>query len=297
MRPALVDGRCELSCDSVKLIRGTELAPHADAKHYLNADGAAESDVQVAVTPFYKEVFQTFKACNSGKTVNTFFHTHPLHAASVDGNALLSPPSVGDVVSHLLLSNICNFKRNQQMNTCLLMSFEGLYVYSILPNQFCRMYQAVCKLVEGTKLNKDDQALWARGEVPLQLIEVIKSSVFPRLQGSNDAFYESVYSMAQKGGWGIQGAPVVDDKLWGCRGCLPKSNLTFPFYQTIQDPALIHFIQHDNIYLEVLHQHGLHYDFYPAPFKRDVVIAAPSKLVRCGIRTYHSTLNDIEQMI
>ena len=120
--PKIQDGRCKLSCD-VKLIKGTGLDEHPDAKFYTG--NSKTRQVLIAVTPFYKEVFRQFKMCDDDtKSINMFFHTHPLLMGS-DVQGRMSPPSLGDIFAHTVLSNSRNYRQNRQLNTTMVMAFEG----------------------------------------------------------------------------------------------------------------------------------------------------------------------------
>lgn len=287
LRPRYENGRCQLSCRDVTLIKGTGLAPHADAKHYQGQDtddgDAGTADVLVAVTPLYDEVFQTFPLCQDRRrTVNAFFHTHPLHMVAVDGVGVFAPPSVGDVFAHVLLSNFRNVTQHGQLNTCLLMAYEGLYVYTIMPHAFASVAERIRAVVAAWRqthaLSSEEEALLRLGELPAPVIEILKADVFGRLRAGAEAFHREMWRRIRRrpAAFAIEGAPVVGDAMWSCRGCVPAQADQCAFFRTMQQPQWQAFVREDNPWLAALHRFGLHYEFYPAPFDKDIIVCAPS---------------------
>ncbi|NDC10045.1 MAG: hypothetical protein EBZ75_12035, partial [Oxalobacteraceae bacterium] len=258
---------------NVDLIKGTGLSVHPDAKFYTGNTGQ-EQQVQIAVTPFYEEVFQVFPMCDGTATINMFFHTHPLMMRGNTGQ--VSPPSLGDVFAHSVLSNSRNFRQNRQLNTTMVMAFEGLYVYSILPHKFRQIMDRIDRLVAAyTGWTDGERELWTVGEAPGSVVNVIKMEIFDELREGHDRFTRDVADLvaAHRGMFDIRGAPVVADALWNCKGCV-EPNLDFGFAKALGSSLLVRFCR-ENQFSETLRLHGFNYDFYPAPFDTDICVLAP----------------------
>jgi hypothetical protein len=272
-RPKLINGSCELSCDT-PLIEGTGLEQHSDDKYYKGKN--QERDVRIAVTPFYKEVFQVFPTCDGKDTINFFFHTHPLFLSS-DKYGSISPPSLGDLFAHSVLSNSRNWRQNKQLNATAVMAFEGMYVYYILPHKFRQVMDRIDELVANHVFTPEEAAMWEVGEAPSAVVMQIKSEVFDSLRDINDAFGEEVLRFMQmnKRHFSIRGAPVLADSGWHCKTC-PVPEMDFDFLAYLGNPDLVDFCRH-NTFVQGLHERGFHYEFYPAPFDGPLKVLAPSK--------------------
>lgn len=272
--PRVSDGKCQLACD-VDLIKGTGLDAHPDTKFYTGSAGQEQQrQVQIAVTPFYKEVFQVFPMCDGAATINMFFHTHPLMMRGA--TAQVSPPSLGDVFAHSVLSNSRNFRQNRQLNTTMVMAFEGLYVYSILPHKFRQIMDRIDRLVaEYTNWTDSERELWTVGEAPGSVVDVIKMQIFDELREGHDQFARDVMAFvaAHRGLFDIRGAPMVTDTLWECKGCV-EPNLDFGFAKALGSNVLVRFCR-ENKFVETLRLYGFNYDFYPALFDTDICVLAP----------------------
>jgi hypothetical protein len=272
IRPAVEQGRCVLSCESVRLIQGTGLGAHRDRRHYA-AGGGDENAVLIASTPLDSEVHQVMPVCDTGDHVNVFFHTHPLHLAAVNGPAMFAPPSIGDIFAHVVLSNYRNFTQHGQVNTCMVMAFEGLYVYGMAPEAFAQMYRRMRAAAEQWPCSA---AQLASGDLPLALIERFKTDVFGHLVPGFNAFVDACHERIDRNpdAFSIAGAPLVNSTLWTCRGCEPDGLADIPFRRTVQQASTRAFLGVNNPLLKRMRRFGFTYQFYPAPFESDVIIEA-----------------------
>ena len=279
--PEIKDGRCQLSCD-IKLIEGTGLQQHKDDKFYLGKNASASRRVRIAVTPFYKEVFQVYPLCETEDTINMFFHTHPLLMVRDDNNqGKLAPPSLGDLFAHCILSNYRNYKQNKQLNTCVLISFEGMYVYYILPHKFRQIYERIEQLYKELVNNPSPVEAdgYEIGEVPLRVVNAVKAEFFDSMRTAMDAFglQMRIFLDSQKDLLDTTGAPVIKDTMWSCKACeVEPEQLAFPFNTAIQTPAFRNYAR-DNVFIQAMRENGFSYDFFPAPFTQDVQFLAPTK--------------------
>lgn len=270
--PKKVNGQCLLTCDQ-NLIEGTGLEDNNEDNSFYAGDKKKVQKVLIAVTPFYEEIFQQYPLCDSGHKVNLFFHSHPL-LISVRG--AITPPSIGDFFAHTLLSNYRNYKQNGQLNTAIVASFEGLYVYFALPHRFLKFKNRVEALWAAKESKSKREFIeFAYGELPNWLIDVVKTEVFNELRDGFTQFMQHYVIMALQNGTELAGAPLVRNKQWNCKGCGP-GELNFPFYNFIQSDLLHSYIR-ENSYLKTLHDHGFHYEFFPAPFEDNVTFLALSK--------------------
>jgi hypothetical protein len=272
--PALQqDGTCILSCDQ-DLIRGTGLESNEDDRFYLGGDN--ESKIMIAVTPFYREVFQVHQLCHSTDTVNLFFHSHPLFLLKDIG--MLAPPSMGDFFAHALLSNYRNYKQNNQLNTAVVASFEGLYVYFALPHRFDLFKKRVDALWEQLpKKTKTEIHEYSFGELPLRLIDVVKMETFDQLREGFDLFMQEYADLvSSKNEISTVGAPIVQDSKWSCKGCEPAA-MDFAFSDFVKSHKCRSFVR-SNSYLQHLHKNGFHYEFFPAPITQDIYFLALMRL-------------------
>lgn len=294
--PTFKNGQCQLDCHNIELVKGTGLDHHTDEKYYKGENGTF-GEIQIAVTPLYHQVFQKFPLCDTDQHVNMFFHTHPLLMGRVlkshDHIGQFSPPSSGDIFAHTVLSNYRNWKENKQMNTPIVMAFEGMYMYTILPHKFYTLVQRIEQVLAelDDELTEDEVEDAAIGELPQRVIDVLKQEIFDELRPLCDAgttqvdTFMATYGRAR---FGIKAATEVHAELWACGSTdgatcpapvLPSLN--FPFYRTIQDPTIRAFLQDgkNNVFLRGLNDHGFHYDFYPAPFPAaGVTLMAPTTL-------------------
>lgn len=168
----LPDKQCILHA-TTPLIKGTRVLPN-------HPDGPLYSNMQIATTPFYKEVFQKHPLCDTGHTINVFFHTHPARYND------FAPPSVGDFIAHTLFSNYRNYIQNNQLNTCLVVAHEGIYVYYALTHRFRQFCADVAdrwaRLKRKTAREKADYEI---GELPPRMVQAIKKSLFATLHDTN----------------------------------------------------------------------------------------------------------------
>ena len=272
LRPKLdADGRCTLSCD-IELIEGTGLNKHKDDRFYKG--DRSDSQVLIAVTPFYTEVFQQYRMCDRDGTINMFFHTHPLMLASSE-QGRLSPPSLGDLFAHSILSNSRNYRQNKQLNTTMVMAFEGLYVYYVLPHKFRKAMDRIDELAAAYEgWTEDERAMWKLGEAPGHVVEIIKKEVFDELR---DGMVQNSQAMVKHvkqhpAAFDIRGAKVINDAKWGCKAC-PQPNMDFGMANNLGTDPIVRFAR-NNPLLRHMNNKGFGYDFYPAPFKEDLTFLA-----------------------
>lgn len=268
------DGICKLSCDDIELIKGTGLGPHPDAKLYSGK--RSSTSVQVAVTPFYKEVFEQHRMCGSTtKHINMFFHTHPLMMSSKEV-ARPSPPSLGDFFAHAVLSNSRNYRMNRQLNTTCVMAFEGLYVYTITPTKFKEVMDEIDALVEQReqriKWTEAERKMWKVGEAPRDVVEELKPKIFDELRpGAEQMQKWLLKNPCPKDLFEIAGAEILADTQWGSKDESNKYSFDFPMGKALGTERLQSFLK-TNPLLKHLNKCGFNYVFFPAPFDRDLKI-------------------------
>lgn len=271
-QPRIQDGRCALSCDDVKLIEGTGLAPHSDDKFYKG--DRKDTRVLIAVTPFYREVFQKSPMCDGSGSINMFFHTHPLVMGSYT-QGRLSPPSLGDLFAHSILSNSRNYRQNRQLNTCMVMAFEGLYIYYVLPHRFRQAMDMIDELIAQYRgWTPEEREMWKVGEAPGWVVERVKQHVFDELREGTHRFSEKLreHVAEHPAAFDIEGAPIVKDALWDCKAC-DQPALDFGMARHLGSESLVSFAK-ENPLLEHMHSKGFGYDFYPAPYDADLTFLA-----------------------
>jgi hypothetical protein len=284
LRPAIDrDNKCKLSCEDVKLIEGTGPEEHADGALYSGNGSAA----RVAITPFYEEIFQKSPMCGrDSRFINMIFHTHPLHMMGTIWAP--SPPSLGDFVAHCVLGNYRNSRQNHgQLNAMVIMSFEGMYVYNILPWRFAqevvRLNADVLAVRQRRQLTESEAGLAALGHVPAEVAEATKKRLFNELRplSEHGRAQSSAFIRANSNAASLSGAPHFGDSRWECatRDTCGVANLNFPMArQLLGRPDLVQLLQHDSVFLHHLRDHGFTYDFFPAPFIHDISVPVPSRL-------------------
>lgn len=122
-RPIGPGGKCQMGCTEDELIEGTRAAASEEHSRIMGRP------MLIAITPLHSEVITATDSCHYDVSVSVFAHTHPRALMGWR----LGPPSSGDLVAHLLLGNATNWRRNQQINTALVVATEGMYHYWILP--------------------------------------------------------------------------------------------------------------------------------------------------------------------
>lgn len=274
LQPRVQDGVCVLSVQDTALIRGTSLEVHADAAHYSGND--PRTVVRVASTPFDAEVRGYMPMCDSPATINMIFHSHALHMGR---SAVLAPPSMGDYFAHCILSNFCNATLHGQLNTTVVMAYEGLYVYTITPEAYGRYAARIRALMDGRAQTALERARYAKGELPHDVVELLKAEFFNAVRPSYEAFLREAAALTRRLDMGTAGAPTLNDMLWACYGCLPPVPLAFGFHRTMQLEPVRRFLADQNPYLRGLRAHGFDYSFYPAPFTGAVELLTPCRIV------------------
>ena len=248
-----------------KLIVGTELVENENDRFYLG-DNLKQQKVKIAVTPFYKEVFQVHQLCDTGDSVNIFFHSHPLFIDNSIGIPL--PPSIGDFFAHGLLSNYRNFRENNQLNTAIVSAFEGLYVYFPLPHKFMLFRQQVDELWNALpSKTKHERTEFELGELPQRLVDVVKMETFNTLRSAFDSFLIEYSQLVTPESVSTIGAPVLNNSMWKKHDILRIP--TFPYGSFAQSEECINFIR-NNSYIRALNLNGFHYEFFPAPYTTDI---------------------------
>ena len=113
----------------------------------------------------------------------------------------------------------------------------------------------------------------------------MRNETFDALRPTNEAFFAKMkaYCDAHPELFGTAGAPDIRNKLWGQKGTTPDA-LDFPFAKAIGTPEVNAFAR-DNPFTEGLIENGFHCEFFPAPFKEDLKLLAPSKITMIDTRT------------
>ena len=280
------------SCDGVKrvgcrvdLIEGSGAADnHPDAALYR---GEGAGPMQVAVTPFYEEVFQVHPVCRQ-RSINCFWHTHPLlmlRSATTEAGRL-GPPSLGDFFAHSVLSNGRNFRQHRQLNTTVMMAFEGLYIYGVLAHKFRQLMDRAEALVRelGAEIDPAERRDYDTvGELPAAPRDRLKREVFDELRPAMQQYTEAMKRLCDsRADCSTRGAAVIGDSQW--RGLLAGATppaLDFPFASAIHAPELVAFAR-DNPLTSELERRGYYCIFVPRrSFDDGVVVPAPATAHYC----------------
>jgi hypothetical protein len=269
--PAVQDDTCKFSCDGVRLIHGTALQDDNPDQTLYEPD-PSKPPVRIAVTPFYREVFSVSPLCDSNHSVNMFCHTHPLLLAPENKVGQLSPPSIGDLFAHGILSNYRNFKQNGVINMPLVVAREGLYYYNVLPTRFAREIARI-----EARLAETGQPVPADGELPADVVDWLKTLVFAELRPLHNRFLDEMVAWAQghAGSLSLQGAARIPDgpALWSA------DNVQDPdccgFDRSIRADWFQHYCR-NNALARGLIDLGFFYHYVPAPFTDDVQIPCPT---------------------
>jgi hypothetical protein len=270
----VVDQGCNASCN-VELIEGTviEETSGMDSVLYLGKDKAFDKDkklkpVRMASVYIPMSEYEKVDTCDKGK-INVIFHTHPLLLVRDKDThiARIALPSLGDVWVHCVLSNMLNYETNQHVNCTIIVAFEGLYLYSILPHKFRQIHTTYTNLI-------------AKGMTHKDAVNELQQHTFDELRPVNNAFFKDMkaYCDAHPDKFGTDGAPDIRNTMWDCKGCVVKDkDLTFPFAEAIKTP-LVRDYARENPFTEGIIKHGYHCEFFPAPFDSDLTLLAPSKV-------------------
>ena len=247
-------GRCVVEC-LTRLIQGTEMSAD-DPDVALYGD-----DVEVASTPFYREVFDVANVCETPTKANIFAHTHQVgHPA---------PPSLGDFAAHAFLGNLRQQKENQGviLNTHYVVAFEGIYEYNITEAKF-RELLGILRQIEA-RYPKEVVAQKAMDPKELAdvVMEEIKRYITAELDPYNSMYYNEVEKLCSAPEFSTKGVKMMDDKLWKCEGgeCHPEHR--FEFAKRLEScpvtqKKLKYFLE-TNSYAKGLRDHGFYYRYFP----------------------------------
>jgi hypothetical protein len=266
-----VDANCRAGCD-IDLIEGSviEARTGPEALLYLGKDKAYDENkqfkpIRLASVYIPWELYSVSDPCGSG--VNVLFHTHPLLLVRDKEThiARIALPSMGDIFVHCVLANLESYDANGHAVCTLIVSFEGCYLYSILPHKFRQVYDRRKALIAGGKTAEEAE-------------KVLRQETFDALRPANDAFFKAMkaHCDARPDLFGTDGAPDIRNAMWDRKGATPDE-LDFPFARAIGTPAVTEMAR-SNPFTEGLIEQGFHCDFYPAPFTEDLTLLAPSKI-------------------
>ena len=187
----------------------------------------------------------------------------------------LSPPSLGDMFAHSILSNSRNYRQNRQINTTMVMAFEGLYVYYVLPHRFRQTMDMIDDLVSKYKgWTEEEKEMWKYGEAPGWVVEQVKQHIFDELREGQMKFSKAMSEHIRKhaDAFDIRGAPIIKDSQWNCKSC-DQPTLNFPMAERLGSDEIVAFAK-SNPLLKHLNDKGFGYDFYAAPFDEDLTFLA-----------------------
>lgn len=268
------DGVCGLTATRTRLIHGTAAeADHMDADLY---GAAAAEPIDVASTPFTaREIVRHESACGGDLHINAVFHTHPLFHSHIPGVWSPCPPSIGDVVAHLILGNVANLLRHGQINAMFVMAFEGLYHYTVSADRLLQENEWLYQ-----RLTPEERRRAPHGQYPPHVVDALKARVFSELNPGMEEFYAASDALVSRLGGQLlyTGAVRVGHGRWDCDShgtCEGPPNLTFPAARARGHRDIVHFLR-NNAFRSALQQGGFDYAFYPAPFTRplDVTLDA-----------------------
>lgn len=252
--PKRVGGVCVLECET-HLIQGTGVKKVTgdDAKNY---SGGASSSVKLLSTPFtHREIINSVELCTRpGDHANIFWHSHPVSVCTI------SPPSLGDFAAHAVLGNLRNWDQQRQINTSIIVAFEGIYEYGITEERFKDFVAITNTLMEGRP--------WGRRDLPEYVAKHLRSMVFDELRDGYHAFFEATHEMEDSPAFDKKGAPMFRNKRWSCADHVQcgVEGLDFPYKHSLDDPEFIRDLSHFqtvNPYANTLNRHGFYYRFIP----------------------------------
>lgn len=258
-------GRCAIETQT-RLIKGTGLsADDPDVGNYLSGNEKKDGVVvEVASTPFYREIFDISNVCLLNKRCNIYFHTHM---------GPLSPPSVGDFAAHAVFGNLRQEKENPGLlNTMLVCGVEGCYEYNLTPAKM----EQVRRLVAAVERQHPEAVAEHRAEHPKELapevVDDVRKAVFDELLSANERYERSEVDAFMDGRrqlFSMQGAPSFEGTLWGCEASDCHPNYPFPYAEALaSDPAFAAEVEQfikDNAYIRALRANGYYYQFHPWP--------------------------------
>jgi len=264
----VLDRNCQAGCN-VDLIEGGVLEDVTDRRKslYQGKDSADDpKPARIASVRIPSTEYTKLDVCTAG-SANVLFHTHPLLLVR-DAHtrvARIALPSIGDIFVNCVFGNILNYERTNHINCNVVVAFEGIYVYFILPHKFRAIYNQWSFLLRSG---------WSRE----QAVDVLETQTFDELRPANKLFFKEMKAFCDThaDAFGTDGAPDIRNTMWHCKGCAIP-DLRFPYANAIRT-SLVRDWARSNPMTVALNEHGFHCEFYPAPFESDLTILAPSKL-------------------
>lgn len=247
-------GRCAVEC-LTHLIQGTEMSAD-DPDVALYGD-----DVEVASTPFYREVFSVTDVCGTPSKANIFGHTHQVGTPA--------PPSLGDFAAHAFMGNLRQQREDQGvvLNTHYVVAFEGIYEYNITEPKFRQLLEQVRRIEAEHPREVAAQRSLDPKELADVVVDKIKRHITAELDPYNSMFYNEVERLCRAPEFNTKGARMLDDKLWKCKGGECQPDYPFEFARRLEScpvtqQKLQKFLE-TNSYAQGLRQHGYYYRYFP----------------------------------
>lgn len=250
-----------------RLIKGTGLSSDdPDVANYTN--GNDDMVIEVASTPFYREIFDVSNVCMKGKTCNIYFHTHM---------GPLAPPSVGDFAAHAVFGNHRQQKENPGLlNTMLVVALEGVFEYNLQPWKLKVMDDVITK---SERKHAAEVAQYVRlhpKELAPSVIDDVRSAVFNELLKANEQFERSEVERFKKRYpqeyFSMDGAVYHEQSLWKCKADACHPSYEFPYARRLREDAKfsgeVYAFLSNNVYSRALQQQGYYYRFHPWPTTR-----------------------------
>ena len=172
----------------------------------------------------------------------------------------MSPPSLGDIAAHCVLGNLRNWDKNRQINTQVIVAFEGLYEYGITPQRFAEMVELTNRLMGGKP--------WGKRDLPSDVAAELRSSVFGELRDSYHTFFEQLRALVAKhpAKFDTKGAPTHTLDKWMCTTNCGVKELDFGYKRALDDPAfrsMLKKFHETNAYTKQLRARGFYCRFFP----------------------------------
>ena len=260
-------GGCAIETQT-RLIKGTGLsAEDPDVDNYLNGNEKQDGVVvEVASTPFYREIFDISNVCLLNKRCNIYFHTHM---------GPLSPPSVGDFAAHAVFGNLRQAAETPGLgllNTMLVCGVEGCYEYNLLPTKLEEMR----RLVAAIEREHPKTVAKHRGQHPKELapevVDAVRKHVFDELLEANGKYERDeveAFMSSRERLFSMSGAPAFEGTLWSCEASDCHPNYPFPYAEALATnpkfAAEVEAFINDNAYIRALKANGYYYRFHPWP--------------------------------
>lgn len=254
--PSAADGACSLK-RSAKIIVGTgvEEIGGADAANY---SGNSQKTVRLLSTPFTaKDMTISLEMCGKpGAFCNIIWHAHPLLIGAT------SPPSLGDIAAHCVLGNLRNWAQQGQINTQVIVAFEGLYEYNVTEPRFRELVADTDRLMKGKP--------WRKKDLPSDVAAELRRRVFDELRDGHEAYLAEREALVQKhpAMFNIDGAPTHTLKKWMCmstKACGVQA-LDFPYKRALDTPGfrdVIERFHETNAWTKALRDRGFYCRYFP----------------------------------